>query len=78
MRSAELAAEAVGGAVARDRAVEIVRLRRAYDRLWACRRFAARSAAVMMSSPRIAELTVALLRRSESLALPALAPLGKL
>jgi flavin-dependent dehydrogenase len=78
MRSAELAAEAVCDAVVRGGAVAIKGLRRSFDELWNRRRFAARSAARLMSSPRAAEWTVALLRRNQSLAFPALAPLGKL
>lgn len=78
MRSAELAAEAVDAALTGDRPVDQETLRNAYDALWRRRRVAARAAAVLISSPRIARVTVAVLRWNGSLALPALAPLGKL
>jgi flavin-dependent dehydrogenase len=52
LRSAELAAEAL------IRGGDVVELRRAYERLWRTRRTACRAAAMVISSPRVADLAV--------------------
>ncbi len=78
MRSAELAASAIDIALRENREIDTPSLRRAYNRLWRTRRFAARATAMLMSSPRSAEFLVGAMNSLESLARPAMIPLGKL
>ena len=77
MRSAELAAEAVDGALRSGARCDAAALRRAFDRLWRLRRTASRAAALVASSPTVLRFAIALLRRNDELAAPALATLGK-
>lgn len=77
MRSAELAADAIDVALRNDRPVDTDALRQSFTKLWKTRRFAARATAMLMSRPRCAEILVAAMNSIESLARPALVPLGK-
>ena len=78
MRSAELAAAAVDTALREGQPIDTAALRRDFNKLWKPRRLAARATAMLMSSPRCAEVLVHAINSIESLARPALIPLGKL
>ena len=77
MRSAELAAEAVDGAMRLGRPVDVDRLRAAFDRLWQRRRVACRVGALALSHPILGPLTIGIANRAPTVARVGLAIIGK-
>ena len=77
MRSAELAADAIDVALRADKPVDVISLRRDYQKLWKWRSLAARATAMLMSRPRCAELLVTAIQSFQPAIRPMLVPLGK-
>jgi 2-polyprenyl-6-methoxyphenol hydroxylase-like FAD-dependent oxidoreductase len=77
MRSAELAAEAILDAIAIGAPVDVAKLHRQYQKLWAMRRFICRIGGKIISSPALARLAVPFAARNDGPAALALRLAGK-
>jgi flavin-dependent dehydrogenase len=77
MRSAELAADALGEAARRDAELDVAALRRAYSALWRTRSRACRATALALSSPTFADFAVQAAQSSDAVARVGLRLVGK-